>query len=235
MLKSLFRNLCTFAVYVLAICNQIHVNCETLSVCKDSGKCAQFEALNHAPMRAFSTSESTTFNLPLIAAGMRRKSLFIIEVDVYTVALYACSTKQASLAEAKSLALLASGTTTEEESAASAAIVLRFVRGVPTSKVVDAIVEALTIPNADAAYEAELKKFSEYLLVNIGSNGMAKNDEIIFTCLAENSSGFVVSVRGLFAGIVDNEVLRKRLMDIYAGPTAVAPAVYDILSKTFLA
>jgi len=167
--------------------------------------------------------------LQLVAAGMRRKNLVVMEVDVYKVGIYlsAAKDKDSSNSFAKGKGFSLSSSTSDP---ISVGISLTFVRSVGTSKVVDAIVEALS--GKGDKYKKSLEDFEKILLDGIGDGGVQNNDVIDFVLKGKSEIG--VAVRGKLGGFVNSGELRDKLIEVYTGDKkAVAPEVVKILKKRY--
>lgn len=190
----------------------------------DQSVCTSFEGLGFPYHRGFQGGSS---ELTLVAAGMRKKKLFVVEVDVYSVGIYLSEAKLDGFKADKKFSSSIPGS-----AALSAGIVLHFVRDVPTSKVVDAIVEALLHEDSGSEdYKAAVHSLQDYLVASIGEGGMKKDDEIEFSFDGATSSSLTIAVRNQLMGKIENAQLRARLGEIYTGEKAVAPAVHKILSQ----
>jgi glutaredoxin-related protein len=230
------------------VCKDISQSCTNEFV--NAIKLIDYNTFSFPKLKAFPSSQSdSNYNimLTLVSAGMRRKSLFIIEVDVYTVGIYFSNEKLEQFASLRNS--VAQMTMTEKGNYIGArpsenssndvylGIVLKFVRHVGTNKVVDAIVEALTLKENETSmshveveeYNTSLKIFSDLLLSSIGNQGMAKDDEIMFTFYQETNIGVVI--QNELKGSVSHSYIKRKLIDIYLGEKAVAPQVYTVLSR----
>lgn len=196
----------------------------------------------------------TLKSLSLVAAGLRRKKILVVEVDVYHVGLYLSRQKIDSfdhtpLTQAKDLVDRLVPAHDDEV----VAIVLRFARQVPTSKVVDAIVESLrsfkpsstSSPTSSEDYSTSVDTLSSLLLTSIGSKGMEQDEELSFTFYPQRRGGseeiydhaIEVAVRKVVAGTVQSSHvhLTRRLIEIYTdAEAAVAPQVPRFLLARFL-
>lgn len=159
----------------------------------------------------------------LIASGMRRKNLFVTEVDVYKVGIYTTDAMEKKIKEHKDLSEAL------DKSQDGLAIVLQFVRAVPSKKVVDAIVDALNGPGDE--YKQALNTFSNMLVNAIGKSGVSPSDEIEFVFGPKES--FEVIAKSKHAGRLSNKTLRKRLADRYVGEDGVVPSVRLALLNRF--
>eukprot|EP01035_Chromulina_nebulosa_P039059 gene39059-52769_t len=116
---------------------------------------SDFDTQGFDQSRSFSIQPSVDaiYPLTLLAAGMRRKTIVFVNVDVYKVGVFisaALDEQVRSLHPAAESCLHLSDPLAEassELSAASLGIVLRFVRDVDSGKIVSAMQEALLPPN----------------------------------------------------------------------------------------
>jgi hypothetical protein len=162
---------------------------------------------------------------------MRRKSLLIFEVDVYTVGVYVGVKKdEVSFYDVKNN-FPADISTPSGDICVDLAIVLHFVRQVATNSVVDAIVEALSGPGEE--YKTALNHFTQILLNAIGRNGMQKNSELAFSFYGNAGDAISVYFNDNFVAEIKSYELRKNLINIYTSENAVAPQVPKILNKRF--
>ena len=131
----------------------------------------------------FFTPPDGQTKLDLVAAGMRRKNLYIVEVDVYRVGIYLSAVQDAAIRKAVAaggdLDLVRRPVVTDKESRANMAVLLRFVRAVTTKQVVDATIEALgkgvskeAAAEAGESYAQELQEMARLLTEGIGAAGM---------------------------------------------------------------
>jgi hypothetical protein len=195
-----------------------------------NGVCLAFKDYGLPAKKTFSSSTDgkESKELSLVSAGMRRKNLVVFEVDVYTVGVYVSKTKDDELkktAKGKDLA----SEFEKSDGTTNVAINLSFVRDVETAKVVDAIVEAMS-DTGDEFIKA-LKQFSDILVAAIGSEGMKKNGVLSLVFHSQNSLS--VSLNDNFAGMVSNNDIRLKLLDIYLGEKAVAPEVVKIAKARY--
>ena len=150
---------------------------------------------------------------------MRRKNIVIVEVDVYAVGVYVSESKEAKGFEFAP---------TDNE--LQMCFLLRFVRSVSTKTVVDAIVSALS--GSGQEYETALLNFKNILTSSIGSNGLKAGDEIEF-CFKDGEGSVGIAAKGVRGETVTNALLQRKLIDIYTGEKAVAPAVHKILAERY--
>ncbi|KAJ1442636.1 hypothetical protein B484DRAFT_442052, partial [Ochromonadaceae sp. CCMP2298] len=147
-----------------------------LADCEDS-TCSAFKTYKLPLQTTFPTSASEGASLDLVAAGMRRKNLLVLEVDVYTVGIYL----------AKFTTLFAGDSLASQLSEAGVGILLHFVRQVGKGQMVDALVEAMSGEGAE--YNTALSAFSALLDAAVDAKGMKKDGEIMFTFLGEGGEG----------------------------------------------
>jgi hypothetical protein len=206
---------------------------DKVSTCSDKGICTNFDSLDLPQHRDFQTGESSKSTLTLSATGKRRKSLFIIEVDVYKVGVYLSNEKALQLASSGTDWSNHIGRSLENQAGASVGVVLQFIVSVGTEKVVDAIVEALTNEQETDEYKAAVAHMKDLLTSNIGKEGIKKTDEIEFVFYGTTSDDISVSVKGNWIGGIKQQNLRARLIEIYCGPNSVAPTVFRLLDHRF--
>ena len=153
---------------------------------------------------------------------MRRKNLFVTEVDVYAVGLYLTSSKDRESGKGWTAKSLSSG--------GGATVSLMFARSVGTDKVVNAIVEALS--GKGAAYKKELNKFKGVLLEGMGKDGAAKGDVIDFNF--NGGASLEIVVRGNSVGTVKSAELKEKLMSVYVNTKkSVAPELVQCLKDRY--
>ena len=184
------------------------------------------------------------FNLPdtiikdkkpitLVSAGMRRKNLFVVEVDVYSVGIYLSAQKEkdvsASVVKSNEFKL---AEPVKNDDGVSVAIVLNFVRDVATNKVVDAIVEALSA-SADEVFTSVLGNFKTLLVSGIGAGGVKKNDDNEFSLRGKQGTNFEISYRGKVLGTISSSLLREKIVAIYTGSKPLVPDVITYLKSRF--
>jgi hypothetical protein len=156
----------------------------------------------------------------LVGAGMRRKNLFITEVDVYAVGLYASSSVDKAASSSWSSKTLSNKDTH---------LVLQFAREVGTDKIVNAIVDSLASFKRGDKYKKQLTAFKTTLLGGMGGGGVAKGDLIEFLF---SSSSIEITVRGNSAGKVKSSELKEALMDVYVNKKkSVAPELVKAVTE----
>eukprot|EP01039_Chlorochromonas_danica_P010533 gene10533-11670_t len=200
----------------------------------EEGLCTAFANHDFPLQRSFALQEgeSNPQSLSLTAAGIRRKNLFIVEVDVYRVGVYLSEAKDAQLLQSSSQQPVHVTISQPVQQEVTLGIVLHFLRSVTAKQVVDAIVEALVDPQAAVDYQTALKHFQTSLLEAIGQGkGLSQAEEIVF--LFHGTDRLSFSVRGQAWNSLANGPLRQRLAEIYTGPKAVATEVHQVLVKRY--
>ena len=183
----------------------------------------EFEKFGMVSSRVFPSSGKNGKKLDLVSAGMRKK--FGV-VSVYSVGLYLDPTVRQNMISKRSLSELAA-----PNNGVSLGILLDFEREVGKEKVVPAIVEALASKSNKKSYKAALNQFQSILLSQMGS-GMRLRDKIEFTY--RNKVQLCISVNAKSAECVDNDDLRKRLINVYAGEDSVVPELKKVLFTKYL-
>ncbi len=179
---------------------------------------------------------SRTAPLTLSGVGMRRKNLYIMEVDVYLVGFYmgekatqvANDWKSAQGSLHHALVEKAFGGKKDP----MAAVTLRFVRGVGQDAIVEAFNEAFKGCDTDA-----IASFKEATKKVIGSNGMKEGEEFSFFWFGD-SHGLVVAKNGVAVETVPNtpkvKELEKRLLGVYLDEkTTVSPELVKSVAANF--
>lgn len=150
-----------------------------------------------------------------VASGIRRKNLFVVELDVYKVDIFVNPHAFSEITSEQVLKLA-------EPSAiigSQFALTLTFLRSVGTNAIVNAIVEALM--GEGDAYKQALSQFKSMLLDAVGTGGVKTADEISF--VYDNQDTVAIHVRGKAAGQVASAQLRNNLLDIYIGTKSLVP------------
>lgn len=115
--------------------------------------------------------------------------------------------------------------TTAEGQGTHVALTLTFLRSVGTTKVVDAIVDALMGKEREEVYKTSLSEFKNILVRSIGDTGIAQNEEIAF--LLDAHEGIIIYVRGKVAGYVESQSLRENLVALYLGENSIVPLMRE--------
>ena len=183
----------------------------------------EYDRFGMVPSRAFPAAGKGSSKLELISAGMRKK--FGV-VSVYSVGLYVDSKVQQSMISKRSLSEL-----TAPVNGVSLGILLDFEREVGKDKVVNAIVEVLASKNNKKSYKVALKEFQSILLSQMGGS-MKKKDKIEFTYRKKDQ--LCISVKAKSPECVENDELRKRLVNVYAGEESVVPELQAVLFTKYL-
>mmetsp|Transcript_29495 Transcript_29495/g.42086 ORF Transcript_29495/g.42086 Transcript_29495/m.42086 type:complete len:201 (-) Transcript_29495:190-792(-) len=115
-------------------------------------------------------------------------------------------------------------------------IVLQFVRDVDSEKVVTAMQEALLseLASKSSSYEKAAKLFIDLLRKVTGDEGIKKSDELIFIFHGQEDNVAVSVLKNAkYGGRVDSSELRRSLIEVYVGDSAVAPEVVNILKTRY--
>jgi hypothetical protein len=170
------------------------------------------------------------------AVGMRRKNLYVVEVDVYNAGLYL---SESALKAAKSLRLkdpemnelpsvLAThiATTGQNGAKAQVATKLVFVRDVGQSSVVEAFNDAFKGCNP-----SDVDNFKKTFGEAVGATGMKKGDSCTFIWLNGNG-GLVVEKNGVITPVAKSPEIEKKLLQVYLQPSiAVSPELVSCLRE----
>ena len=236
------RILIITALFQIVAINSI--NNEQCTISDVSKECkSYFKDYGFKSMKSFTVSANNEVveSISLVAAGMRKKNLFVVEVDVYTVGIYISPLKDTELlttiANQKNRNQLEISTpllNDNKDTTVTLGIVLHFVRSVGRKQVVDAIVDALSYSNAEAIYTEALNKFSDILLNSITSNGMSKDDELSFTYYGSSGESLSISLNDKYVGTVNNVELRRKLAEIYcSSEKSITLEVVKVLQKRY--
>lgn len=148
---------------------------------------------------------------------MRRKNLYVAQVDVYLAAL---ALSPISLANAKNS--FTSESILKPQKGAKASVTLKFVRSVGASQVVEAFNDAFKDCDVN-----DVAKFKEALRNSIGEAGMKVNEEVTFYWVNDNE--LVVLKSGNPEQRLQSTQLSARLLDVYIDKSrAVSP---DLLTS----
>lgn len=173
----------------------------------------------------------------LIGAGMRRKNLYIMEVDVYLVGL-ALSEQAIQTAanwpDRKNTSVLSTflldnnyvSLTRPDAKDPRCAIFIKFVRTATKAQFLAAFKESFS--------DFEPTEFSEFnsILENVVGDNMATGDEFSFYWL--NNGEIVIAKNGVVGGRLTNEKISQRLLDVYTDPKrAVSPEMYRSVEDNF--
>ncbi len=174
-------------------------------------------------------------SMKLAGSGMRRKNLYITEVDVYVASCYMNEGVLKSV-QGKGIE---SGTeklpdTLLEQKAGRGdapvvAINSKFVRDVSKSKIVESFNEAFK--GCDPTAVASLKSTLGDVL---GEKGMTKGEEFQFYWYGKTNKGLVIVKDGMVKETEasgDMQALQKRLLNVYLGPNAVSPELTKSVAK----
>lgn len=200
-----------------------------------NGVCLAFKSYGLAADKTFYSDPTTKHELSLVSAGMRRKNVIVMEVDVYKVGIYLSESKDAGIHEAATkMPLHGDDIVIEIEkpavrSSISVGISLNFVRDVQTDKVVSAIIQAMVGPGDE--YNKALQNFSDILLSAIGADGMKNNSVLSLTF--HGKDGLSISIDDKFVGSLTSGKIRLKLIEIYLGPKPLAPAVVEVIKARY--
>jgi hypothetical protein len=156
--------------------------------------------------------------LYLLGVGMRRKNLYIVEVDIYKVGFCLSAEALKKGKEAIISGQKISDLVLEESKSSSAdyipalSVPLIFVRSVSTNMVVDAFNDAFA-----GCDPAAVTQFKTVLRDSIGAGGMNVGDEITYYWL--KGGGIVIAKNGVAGGMMRNKEIEKRLLDVYVDPS----------------
>ena len=179
-------------------------------------------------MLSYPPASLKSASLKLSAIGMRRKNLYITEVDVYNAGLYLSDaalkvakdskTKDPeleSLPTALGDYLVQSGQKSPQGELATRLV---FVRDVGQSSIVEAFNDAFK--GCDTVV---VDKFKKAYGEAVGVDGMKKGESCTFIWL-NGSGGLVVEKNGVVTPLATSAELEKRLLQVYLQPKqAVSP------------
>ena len=178
------------------------------------------------------TGAMVPVSLTLVGAGMRRKNLYVVNVDVYETSLNVSkplldSAKLWKSTDPITLATVFFDTSLRSNLGLSnAAISLRFVRSVTTSQVVEAFNDAFV--GLDAA---EVARFKEQLSATVGSSGLKPGESVTFFWIG--GGGLAITKNGQLNSVFDSQAVERRLFEVYIDPKrAVSPELLDNVVKT---
>ncbi|KAJ1439157.1 hypothetical protein B484DRAFT_415978 [Ochromonadaceae sp. CCMP2298] len=173
-------------------------------------------------------------DLTLAAVGMRRKNLYVVEVDIYMIGIslsdqtvksakeWAASEKKCSLADY--IFPSAPSNTDKGPSDVKIAATLRFARGVTRQQFIDAFDEAFKgLP------KEMIDDWKSQMQRSITAN-VEKDDEIIFYWL--DNGEVLFTKNGVVGQSLKYNILNKRLLEVYIDPArAVSKEVPACLEK----
>jgi hypothetical protein len=165
---------------------------------------------------------------------MRRKNLYLFEVDVYQTGLSLLEGTISNLQLNKNLtptqAVLASQYNQQQNLNGQpvAFVSLRFVRDVGLNSVLDAFQTTFSgLPAEDIA------EFRHQLGQAVGPHGVKKDDEVIFAWLHEG--GMKILLNGIVGGQVKNCLVEERLIETYVDEKrTVSPQLVQSLRENIL-
>ena len=185
----------------------------------------EFDRLGLPSSRLFPLADKGR-SLELIGAGVRKKFNVI---SVYSIGMYIDENKKKELLSKGALSVLSSPLQSSG-GGPSLGLLLKFQREVSKDKVVNAIVEQLSLKGRKG-YKEALDTFQDFLLKQMGPS-MRKNDLIEFTY--QGKAQVCVSVNNKSVECLENNDLRTRLLTVYGGEESVAPELRRILELRFL-
>lgn len=160
-------------------------------------------------------SPSNPSSLYLSGVGMRRKSLFVVEVDVYLVGLAmtleaqkSAKTGLTSGLKFSDILLAKNDFVKNNISVPKVSTTLKFVRNVTTTQVVEAFNDAFKGCNPSS-----VTNFKSVLKSCIGENGMKAGESITFFWLKDG--GLVFEKDGELSTPIRDIELEGRLLDVY--------------------
>lgn len=163
--------------------------------------------------------------MSLAGVGMRRKNLYVMEVDVYLVSCYLNDSAMRAGKETKRDSDLTSDLLSCANSPKDGPLVAinsKFVRDVGKDKIVESFNEAFKGCNPNA-----VAKLKVHLGSVIGDNGMKKGEEFQFYWYGQPSKkGLVIVKNGNVRETETTEdmrALQERLLNVYIGPNTVSP------------
>lgn len=163
----------------------------------------------------------STSSLYLSGVGMRRKNLYITEVDVYLCGLNLSPValknvqalpKDALAAELAGAILKRNSSKVAEKNPFRASVTLRFVRSVGKDKVVDAFNDAFKGCSSEA-----VSAFTAALGTAVGKDGMTVGDTLIFYW--NENGGLTLAKNGVVCDSLQSPEVEQRLLQVYVDPT----------------
>ena len=160
---------------------------------------------------------------------MRRKNLYLFEVDVYLTGLSLLDETilvlQSNLQISPTEAIIGSQKLPNLQGQPVAFVTCRFVRDVSLSSILDAFeITMAGLPQDD------INQFRVQLSNAVGSNGVKKDDEVIYAWL--NNGGMKIMLNGVVGGFVSNPLVEQRLIETYIDKKrTVSPQLVDSFHK----
>jgi len=170
--------------------------------------------------------------LLLSGVGMRRKNLYVMEVDVYLAALNlspeAFAQSQAVYSNDVNASIAeAIMTPVKNGSGCKAAVTLRFVRNVEKDKIVEAFNDAFK-----GLDESDVIAFKGALSHTVGESGLKKGEEIAFFWTL---NGVVITKNGEVGDkfkSTTGDGVERRLLEVYVDPRrAVSPELIKSIKE----
>lgn len=162
------------------------------------------------------------------ATGMRRKSFYVVAVDVYMTGL----SMTPSLAQRVQKAAPADVINVILDSPADSpfpncnmCVTMHFVREVTTAQAVDAFKDAFKGCNQDG-----INRFGTIMTDAIGANGCKVGEEVTFYWM--EGGGLHIDKAGTKAYVVHDKEIERRLVDVYLDPArTVSPALLQSFNE----
>jgi hypothetical protein len=148
---------------------------------------------------------------------MRRKSFYVMAVDVYICGLSMSPTliediKKTAPAAKDVANIVVTSPATSPFPTANMCVTMQFVRDVTTAQAVDAFRDAFKGCNA-----AGIAKFGTIMTDAIGGNGCKVGEEVTFYWI--EGGGLYIDKAGTKAYVVQDAEIEKRLIEVYLDPT----------------
>lgn len=170
--------------------------------------------------------------MSLAGVGMRRKNLYVMEVDVYMVSCYLNDSAMRAGKDSKEGDDLPSNLLSSakgQKDGPLVAINSKFVRDVGKDKIVESFNEAFK-----GCDENAVSKLKAHLGSVIGDSGMKKGEEFQFYWYGQPSKGLVIVKNGTVReteASTDMKALQERLLNVYIGPNTVSPELKKSLKN----
>jgi len=192
-----------------------------------SARC-DFDSKGFPSILTLATNPNTS--LMLAGVGMRRKNLWVVEVDVYLAALNLSkeaftAAKQAQGANLSDALLAYDGKPADDP---RAAVTLKFVRDVTTAQIVEAFNDAFV-----GLEPKDVELFKAALGASVGDKGINVGEQIGFFWL--NSEHLVITKNGVVEQKILSPKVGKCLLGVYLDPAkAVSKELIDSVHSCVL-
>lgn len=145
---------------------------------------------------------------------MRRKSFYVVAVDVYMCGLNIAPSLKPAVKKAPQAAIdvLMSAPQAGPIPDSSVCITLHFVRDVTTAQCVDAFRDAFKGCSPDG-----ISKFAKMMTDAVGNDGCKIGEEINFYWM--EGGGLFIDKAGTKAYVVQDAEIERRLMEVYLDPS----------------